>query len=110
MTFPRTLKFRLQRIFANFGPVAFFTLLLTMGLFKPALAQTAPSLGTAQKLCGARFLNGDQYRPVRNYGRSRLSPGTAVTGFPPGTVDGGSIYASGRCSEAGSGGCDYRLR
>jgi hypothetical protein len=94
MNDPNTPTYPLQRSFANFVPVAFFALLLTMGLFKPAFAQTAPTLGTAQSFAVLG------YSTVTNTGSSVItgdlgvSPGTAVTGFPPGIVDGGSIHAA----------------
>jgi hypothetical protein len=78
---------------AGFGQFTLFTLLLAAGMVKPALAQTAPSLGTAQNFAvlgsstvtntGSSVITGDL----------GVSPGTAVTGFPPGTLDGGAIYA-----------------
>jgi Ice-binding-like/IPTL-CTERM motif len=60
----------------------------------PALAQTAPSLGTADTFA---VLGGST---VTNTGTSVItgdlgvSPGTAVTGFPPGIVVGGTIHAA----------------
>ena len=59
-----------------------------------ALAQTAPSLGTAQSFA---VLGGST---VTNTGTSTVSgdlgvsPGTAITGFPPGIVVGGTIHAA----------------
>jgi hypothetical protein len=94
MTFPKSSKRRLERSFVNFGQAAFFALLLTTGPLKPALGQTAPSLGTSQSyavLGGSTVTNTG---PSVITGDLGVSPGTAVTGFPPGTVDGGSIQAA----------------
>jgi uncharacterized repeat protein (TIGR01451 family) len=92
MTFPTIRKRTLQKSFANIGPVAFLTLLLTMGLSKPALAQTAPSLGTAQNFAVLGSTTVTNTGPSVITGDLGVSPGTAVTGFPPGIVDGGSMY------------------
>src|ERR1700691_2264031 len=94
MTFPVIRKRTLQRSFANIGPVAFLTLLLTMGLFKTALAQTAPSLGTAQNFAVLGSTTVTNTGPSVITGDLGVSPGTAVTGFPPGIVVGGSTYAA----------------
>jgi hypothetical protein len=94
MTFPRTPKLRLQRMFATFGPVVLFALLLTVGLFKPALAQTAPSLGTAQSYAVLGASTVTNTGPSVITGNLGLNPGTSVVGFPPGTVDGGQIYVA----------------
>ena len=48
MTLSEISQCPLQRSFANFCPVIFLALFLTMTPLKPAIAQTAPSLGTAQ--------------------------------------------------------------
>ena len=60
----------------------------------PTLAATAPSLGTAQSFAvlggstvtntGATVITGDL----------GVSPGSAVTGFPPGVVTGGAIHSA----------------
>ena len=92
MTFPIIRKRTLQRSFANIGPVAFLTLVLTTGLFKPALAQTAPSLGTAQSFAVLGSTTVTNTGPSVITGDLGVSPGAAITGFPPGIVDGGSTY------------------
>ena len=59
-----------------------------------AFAQAAPTLGTAQTfavLGGSTVTNTGPTMVVGNLG---VSPGTAVTGFPPGTVTGGTIHAA----------------
>jgi hypothetical protein len=92
MTFPMIRKRALKKSFANIALVAFPTLLLTMGLFKPALAQTAPSLGTAQNFAVLGSTTVTNTGPSVVTGDLGVSPGTAVTGFPPGVVAGGSTY------------------
>jgi hypothetical protein len=65
-----------------------------LGVPIPVAAQTAPSLGTAQSyavLGGSTVTNTG---PSVIGGDLGLSPGTAVTGFPPGTVVGGAIHAA----------------
>ena len=78
------------------GTLRFLTIVGSLALLStaPASAQTAPSLGIAQSFVvlggstvtntGPSVLNGDL----------GLSPGSAVTGFPPGLVVGGTIHAA----------------
>jgi Ice-binding-like/Putative Ig domain len=60
----------------------------------PAFAQTAPSLGSAQSfavLGGSTVTNTGSSVITGNLG---VSPGSAVTGFPPGLVVSGAIHAA----------------
>jgi hypothetical protein len=65
--------------------------MLSMG--SPARAQSAPTLASAQgfAVLGATTVTNTGATPVK--GDLGVSPGTAVTGFPPGTVTGGTIHA-----------------
>ena len=78
------------------GTVRFLTIAGSLALLNavPASAQTAPSLGSAQSyavLGGSTVTNTG---PSVIGGDLGLSPGTAVTGFPPGVVVGGAIHAA----------------
>jgi len=69
----------------------------------PAFAQTAPSLGSAQSfavLGGSTVTNTGPSVITGNLG---VSPGSAVTGFPPGTVVSGTIHAADAVASAAQG-------
>jgi hypothetical protein len=59
-----------------------------------AWAQTAPSLGAAQSFAVAAGSTVTNTGPTVVTGDLGLSPGTAVTGFPPGLVIAGTIHAA----------------
>jgi hypothetical protein len=68
-------------------------LLLSMGSLETAIAQTAPPLGTSQAfavLGGSTVTNTGQTVLKGDLG---VSPGSAITGFPPGVVT-GTIHAA----------------
>ncbi|MGD0232081.1 MAG: ice-binding family protein, partial [Syntrophorhabdales bacterium] len=88
----RTQTFR--GLFAGVAAIVAFAALLTAAPFHAALAQVAPTLGTAQSfaiLAGSTVTNTGPTAVVGNLG---VSSGTAVTGFPPGIVTGGTIHAA----------------
>jgi hypothetical protein len=75
------------------GPVVAGAIAMFMAI-QPAVAATAPvGLGTAGSfavLAGTTVTN--TVTPTRISGNLGVSPGTAVTGFPPGIVTGGTIH------------------
>jgi len=60
----------------------------------PASAQTAPPLGTAQSFAVLGGSTVTNTGPSVILGDLGVSPGSAVTGFPPGLVSGGAIHAA----------------
>jgi hypothetical protein len=60
----------------------------------PAAAQTAPSLGSAQSFAVLGGSTVTNTGPSLITGDLGVSPGSAVTGFPPGTVVSGTIHAA----------------
>ena len=80
--------------YARLAAVILLAALLTAAPFRTALAATAPSLGTAQSFAVLGGSTVTNTGPSVITGDLGVSPGTAVTGFPPGLVIGGTIHAA----------------
>jgi hypothetical protein len=63
-------------------------------LLPTAIAATAPPLGTALSFSVVGSSTVSNTGPSVVFGNLGVSPGTAVIGFPPGKVSGGSIHAA----------------
>ena len=76
----------------SFAAVAGFGALFCAAL--PARAQTAPTLGTAESFAVLGGQTVTNTGPTVVTGDLGVSPGAAVTNFPPGLVVGGTIHAA----------------
>ena len=84
-------KQTLKGLFARLAPIALLAALFTA---QAALAQVPPTLGKTQTFAVLGATTVTNTGPTVVTGDLGLSPGTSVTGFPPGTVVGGSIHAT----------------
>jgi hypothetical protein len=64
-----------------------------LGFGTPAVAQSAPPLGAAQAFMVLGASTVTNTGPTVIVGNLGVSPGTAATGFPPGTISGGTIHS-----------------
>jgi hypothetical protein len=69
-------------------------IMCVLGFSTSALAQSAPPLGSAQTFVVLGSTTVTNAGPTIIVGDLGVSPGMAVTGFPPGTVSGGTIHSN----------------
>jgi hypothetical protein len=82
------------RLIVGLGGVALAVLLFAVGSAPNAGAQTAPGLGAASSYAVLGGQTVTNTGPTTIGGDVGVSPGTAVTGFPPGIVTGGTIHSA----------------
>jgi hypothetical protein len=73
---------------------AILTLLSLLGFGGMAVAQSAPPLASARTFVVLGATTVTNAGPTVIVGELGVSPGTAVTGFPPGTISGGTIHSN----------------
>jgi hypothetical protein len=81
-------------LLAKVIPTVMFAAMAVAAPFHMAFGQVAPTLGTAQSFAVLGASTVTNTGPSVITGDLGVSPGTAVTGFPPGLVAGGSIHAA----------------
>src|SRR6202021_4088996 len=72
---------------------AIFIVMFLLGLNGMAAAQSAPPLASARTFVVLGASTVTSAGPTVIVGDLGVSPGTAVTGFPPGTISGGTIHS-----------------
>jgi uncharacterized repeat protein (TIGR01451 family) len=91
----KILTIRIQAFRGSLGRVAAIALLAALFAVAPfhtAIAQVAPPMGTTQSFAVLGGTTVTNTGPSVITGDLGLSPGSAVTGFPPGTVVGGTLH------------------
>ena len=73
---------------------AIFIVMCLLGLNGMAAAQSAPPLASARTFVVLGASTVTSAGPTVIVGDLGVSPGTAVTGFPPGTISGGTIHSN----------------
>jgi uncharacterized repeat protein (TIGR01451 family) len=93
----KSLMIPMQTFRGSLTRLAPFVLLATFFTAAPsptAMAQVAPPMGTTQSFAVLGGSTVTNTGPTVITGDLGVSPGSAVTGFPPGTVAGGTIHAA----------------
>jgi type VI secretion system secreted protein VgrG len=80
------------RLIVGLGAVALAALLAAPGAMASPSAQTAPGLGSAASFAVLGGQTVTNTGPTTIFGDLGVSPGTAVTGFPPGSVTAGATH------------------
>jgi uncharacterized repeat protein (TIGR01451 family) len=93
----KSLTIRMQTFLGSLtklATVALLAALFSAAPFCTAIAQVAPPLGTTQSFAILGGQTVTNTGPTIIIGDLGVSPGTAVTGFPPGTETGGTTHAA----------------
>ena len=81
-------------LFARFARIILLSALFIAPLSQAVLAQVAPPLGTSQNFAVLGSSTVTNTGPSVVTGDLGVDPGSAISGFPPGTVVGGTIHAA----------------
>jgi hypothetical protein len=84
--------FPIRDLSARFVRIVLFSALFVAPLAQAAFAQVAPPLGTTQSFAVLGSSTVTNTGPTVVTGDLGVDPGTAIVGFPPGTVVGGTIH------------------
>src|ERR1700733_13421711 len=86
----------------RFGRIILLSAFFIAPLAQAAFAQVAPPLGTTQSFAVLGSSTVTNTGPTVVTGDLGVDPGTAIVGFPPGTVVGGTILGIGAAAFRGA--------